>query len=117
MQQTTRDDMEQTDVVTKLSVVDLFADLQTRAENLLAEFRSYQAHLKSRKKQQEVDVRTFKRGIESEVKTLQKLTPDFAQTADYALDGAEGEVEGGPQLHALRSSNLPFYEAVWESAR
>ena len=100
------------------SSVHLFTDLHTRAEALLGEFRSYQAHLKSQKKQQEVEVRAFKRGVESEVKTLEKLRPVFEPPHGTAhqLAVLEDGVES-PQLHSLRSSNLPFYESVWNVAK
>ena len=100
--------------------IDLFNNLQTRADTLLREFRSYQAHLKLHKKQHEVEVRAFKRGIESEVKTLKKLSPALSSsqpTADPDVESEEGLDEDNPRLHTLRSSNLPFYEAVWDVAK
>lgn len=101
------------------SSFDLFTDLQIRVEKLLNEFRSYQTHLRSQNKQQDVEVRAFKRGVESEVKTLGRLRLAFdsnPSTTQANVDTHEGHAES-PQLHALKSSNLPFYEAVWDVAK
>ena len=52
----------------------LLSNLQSRARSLLDEFRAYQAHLKSYNKQHEVELRIFRRGVESEVKSLERIT-------------------------------------------
>ncbi|KIW64344.1 hypothetical protein PV04_09286 [Phialophora macrospora] len=106
---------ERSDGATHLSPVELVADLQKRADTLLREFRCYHAHLKLRGKEQEVEVRAFKRGVESEVKALEKLGIAFTSPDGSPFVG--GQQEESPQLHALRSSNLPFYETVWEVAK
>jgi hypothetical protein len=98
----------------------LFCNLQARATTLLGEFREYQAHLKLHKTQQDVEVRAFKRGIESEVKMLQKLSHVFAALEPSGTISTDTQGEPSqepPQVHALRSSNLPFYEAVWTVAK
>ncbi|KIW98025.1 uncharacterized protein Z519_01609 [Cladophialophora bantiana CBS 173.52] len=104
----------------RLTSADLLRSLQIRASALLQEFRLYQAQLKARGKQQEVEVRGFKRGLESEVKLLEKLGREFAtshSTSQNIVAAASQQDEEDPQLHALRSSNLPFYEAVWDTAK
>jgi hypothetical protein len=108
-------DMDGSDGASYLSPVELVANLQKRADALLREFRCYHAHLKLRRKEQEVEVRAFKRGVESEVKALEKLRLAFANPDTSPF--ADGQQEESPQLHALRSSNLPFYETVWEVAK
>ncbi|ETI21340.1 hypothetical protein G647_07686 [Cladophialophora carrionii CBS 160.54] len=107
--------MEVSDEATYSSPTELVANLHQRADALLREFRCYQEHLKLRRKQQEVELRAFKRGIESEVKTLEKLRLVFA--SPDGCPSASDQQAQSPQLHALRSSNLPFYEAVWDVAK
>ncbi|KAK5224618.1 hypothetical protein LTR72_004399 [Exophiala xenobiotica] len=96
---------------------DLLSDLQSRARSLLDEFRAYQAHLKSWNKQHEVELRTFRRGVESEVKSLERITKKFTTASEKGTAFPRTEVEKSPQLHALRSSNLSFFEAVWDVAK
>jgi len=95
----------------------LLSNLQSRARSLLDEFRAYQAHLKSCNKQHEVELRNFRRGVESEVKSLERITQKFTTTNQRGTAFSETEMENPPQLHALRSSNLSFFEAVWDVAK
>ncbi|OAL21158.1 hypothetical protein AYO20_11414 [Fonsecaea nubica] len=102
------------------SSADLLNSLQSRTRALLQEFQSYQAHLKARGKQQQVELRVFKRGIESEVKSLEKIAHVLATSYSNPpciVDKSDLQDDESPQLHALRSSNLPFYEAVWGIAK
>ncbi|KIY03767.1 uncharacterized protein Z520_00458 [Fonsecaea multimorphosa CBS 102226] len=102
------------------SSTDLLRSLQSRASALLREFQLYQTHLKARGKQQQVETRAFKRGIESEVKILEKIARVFTTSNNNILSTVGRPIqqnEETPQLHALRSSNLPFYEAVWHTAK
>ena len=93
--------------------------LQTRADTLLQEFRSYEALLREHKKQHQVEIRSFKRGFESEVKALEKLGRIFAYPQVTARETVHHNFhdEESLEMHALRSSNLPFYEAVWKVAK
>lgn len=99
------------------TLVHLFTNIQSRAESLISEFRDYQALLKLHKKQQEVEIRAFKVGVESEVKVLNKISRVLA-LSDEAVNNrsCDNDLQHGesPQLHALKSSNMPFYEAVWD---
>lgn len=96
----------------------LLQTLQTRAQALLSDLNAYRAHLKSQNKQQEVELRIFKRGIESEFKSLERITQTITAAKDgNSIDSNEEGDGDSPQLHALRSSNLPFYEAVWDVAK
>ena len=102
------------------SSIQIYADLQVRANALFSEFRSYQTHLELQRKQHVVEVKTFKRGVSSEVKTLQQLRHAFEPTlahVDNKVAAQDGEEDDSSQLHALKSSNLPFYEVVWDVAK
>ncbi|EXJ55782.1 hypothetical protein A1O7_08712 [Cladophialophora yegresii CBS 114405] len=107
--------MEVSDGSSPSSPVELVANLQKRADALLREFRRYQEHLKLHRRQQEVELRAFKRGIESEIRTLEKLRLVFG--SPDGCPSVHDQQEKSPQLHALRSSNLPFYETVWDVAK
>ncbi|OAP63071.1 hypothetical protein AYL99_02298 [Fonsecaea erecta] len=99
---------------------DLLESLRSRASVLLHEFQLYQAYLKTRAKQHQVEIRAFKRGIESEVKILERIALLFAtsdRNSQSILNNPIEQDEESPQLHSLRSSNLPFYEAVWNTAK
>lgn len=97
-----------------ISSNNLHANLLSRARLLLTELTTFQSYLQSQKKQDAVGIRQFFSGVQSETKSLgrnasvifgEQLIPD-----DKTRDG---EIK---RLHALRSSNLPFYEIVWQVA-
>ncbi|KAL2438569.1 hypothetical protein ABEF95_012289 [Exophiala dermatitidis] len=99
-------------------LADLVEKLQKRARTLVDELQAYRACLVSQNKIQAVEMRVFKRGVESEVKSLEKIKQTLAISG--ALQCTDSEIDAGqeaPQLHALRSSNLPFWEAVWRIAK
>jgi len=101
-----------------LTSIDLLTTLQRRAEALLASLEAYQQHIVAHHKQKEVETRVFRRGVESELKSLVSISK--GHMTDGLQSSAEPEVDEDAEskyLHALRSSNLPFYEAVWEIAR
>ena len=50
-----------------------------------------------------VDLRQFHAPVRSELKSLQKLS--------------EGDQDAEKTIHTLKSSNLPFYVAIWEAAK
>ncbi|KIW11984.1 hypothetical protein PV08_09258 [Exophiala spinifera] len=100
----------------KLGGIDLLKNLTIRAEALLTEFKAFQAHLESQQKQHDVEFRIFRRGVESEVKSLTKITQRIS-VSNNTVDASDSEVGEPTQLHALRSSNLSFYEAVWGVAK
>lgn len=94
----------------------LLASLQSRAQALLDELTAYRALLKAQDKQHNVEMRIYKRGVESEVKSLARITQRFGAGEGVVSPSEENDTES-PHLHALRSSNLPFYEAVWTVAK
>lgn len=100
-----------------LSSTVLLQSLQKRADRLLNEFRSYQSFLVSKQRSKDVETRIFRRGVEAEFKSL----GTFAAKTNGIVPATAGEVDTeeheSKQMHVLRSSNLPFYEAIWDSAK
>lgn len=86
-------------------------DLLARCRALLAELEEFSIFLSEARKGEgeshtsgvAVDLRQFHTPIMSELKSLQKLS--------------EGDQKAEKTIHTLRSSNLPFYAAIWEAAK
>jgi len=76
-----------------------------------------EAHVKSHKKEKEVEIRIFKRGIESELKGLENIAARFPDEEQCIASADECTRAESPHLHVLKSSNLPFYESVWNVAK
>lgn len=112
--------------------------LHQQCIDLLTEIDELQSLLKcSLRNPQLVEVRQFRSNVTSELKMLQKLEQRFQSTASTSgvkapkqrlglesdEDGAEDRQDGEDDtvemrlMHALRSSNLPFYQAVWDIVR
>ncbi|CAG8909157.1 unnamed protein product [Penicillium egyptiacum] len=107
----------------------LSAQLNQECNDLLSQIDAYQSLLASAlRNPQLVEVRQFRSSVVSELKMLEKL----GRQIEEAIGGTPGpetsRMEDGvtvsrdPDLemrlvHALRSSNLPFYQAVWRIAR
>ena len=81
----------------------LASDLVQRCSELLSDLTRFQQFLASHKKQHTVELRQFKSNVQSELKSLEKIS--------------KRDSESPQLLHTLRSSNLPFYETVWAVAR
>lgn len=93
---------------------DLHADLLNRAQLLLADLEAFQTYLRSENKENAVDLRQFQSSVQSENKSLERI--NAANSNEPSLNNQDaGEVEL-KRVHVLRSSNLPFYEAVWTAA-
>ncbi|KAL9013945.1 MAG: hypothetical protein Q9173_001382 [Seirophora scorigena] len=78
-------------------------DLVMRCQELLDELDAFQKYLIECKREHSVELKPFRHSISAELKFLEKLrsaNPDSEQT-----------------VHTLRSSNLPFHEAVWDTAK
>ncbi|KAJ5101818.1 Protein of unknown function DUF1308 [Penicillium alfredii] len=108
--------------------------LLQQCRNLLAEVDALQGLLAQRlRNPQLVEVRQFRSNVTAELRMLEKLEQ---QVRDASGDNGSRDSDGGggggddaseqaqqtPEvemrlLHALRSSNLPFYQAVWKIAR
>lgn len=100
------------------SLLDLLKHLQQRADDLLRELDIYQTHLKSHNQDKNVEIRVFKRGVEAEVKALHAVQ-DFFHRESITPNGNDDPLENEEptHAHALKSSNLPFYESVWKVAK
>ncbi|MCJ1403716.1 hypothetical protein MMC11_006939 [Xylographa trunciseda] len=77
--------------------------LLTKCHELLDELEKFQAFLLQEKKEHTVQLRQFRNSVVSELKSLEKL--------------AQADPNAERTIHTLRSSNLPFYNAVWTAAK
>ena len=91
--------------------------LLRRADTILNEFKAYQHYLQQVQKSREVEARIFRRGVESEFKSLNTLMKNIASSQKNQDTIPEDGVQQARRLHTLRSSNLPFYEAIWDTAK
>ncbi|KAJ5636133.1 uncharacterized protein N7484_009446 [Penicillium longicatenatum] len=114
------------------------AELHKQCMDLLNDLDSFQALLKATlRNPQLVEVRQFRSNVSAEMKMLLKLEEriksQVAKSKKNAEESCDNELQGGEQsqlsvgecqsgvdpdvemrlMHALRSSNLPFYQAVW----
>ncbi|PYH82625.1 hypothetical protein BO82DRAFT_364023 [Aspergillus uvarum CBS 121591] len=103
--------------------------LVTRCRALLAEITALQTLLaQTQRNPQIVEVRSLRSSVLSELRMLEKLDAQVQEATaaaaaaaaapqqDGSSDGDDDEVRAR-LAHALRSSNLPFYEAVWAIAK
>ncbi|KAJ6113100.1 hypothetical protein N7512_008424 [Penicillium capsulatum] len=92
--------------------------LRQQCLDLLAEIDEFQSLLaRTIRNPQQVELRQFRSSVTSELKMLQKLEQ---QLQSAAADGDEAVTDPEIEIrltHALRSSNLPFYQAVWDIAK
>jgi hypothetical protein len=105
---------------------ELATTLIRQSHTLLSELTTVQSHLAALKKPSLVELRQFKSAIQSELQSLEKLSEkasnvlsaDVRYGADSRNDNSgNSEAEDARILHSLRSSNLPFYYAVWKVAK
>lgn len=92
----------------------LHSDLLHRARLLLAELTAFQSYLQAQKKEDTVGIRQLLSGVQSETKSLERfasITPNAGSIPQDENDAIETQ-----RLHVLQSSNLPFYEVVWQVA-
>ncbi|MCJ1247738.1 hypothetical protein MMC30_004953 [Trapelia coarctata] len=78
-------------------------ELLAKCHDLLNELEDFQKFLVEQKKEQVVEIRQFRNSVASEIKSLERLS-----AADPTAERT---------IHTLRSSNLPFYNAVWTAAK
>jgi len=83
--------------------IHLIADLQERCSVLLAELDTFRSHLECKRRETDVEIRSLRNAVQAEAKALTKL--------------AEANPEEDRINHTLRSSNLPFFETVWATAK
>jgi hypothetical protein len=86
-------------------------ELLQRSQTLLDELEIFRKHLEKRKKNQ-VEYRHFQSDIKREIQLLQSL-----QQAFKSCDVRKEPLAFETAQHTLKSSNLPFLEAVWEAAK
>ncbi|GFN11362.1 uncharacterized protein AtWU_01158 [Aspergillus tubingensis] len=112
---------------------ELSASLLTRCRSLLAEISEFQALLvETQRNPQIVEVRSLKSNVLSELRTLEKLGAQVQKLPEPTKGDGDGEdnnndtdagaTDGDDSaarrlVHTLKSSNLPFYEAVWAIAK
>lgn len=105
------------------STTRLAPDLLQQCQALLAEVESFQNFLFEQKAEKGVEIRHFRNHLTTECKSLQKVCSNRNSFSSYAreLTPAFQLVELDPKaprtVHNLRSSNLPFYSAVWNAAK
>ncbi|OJJ81406.1 uncharacterized protein ASPGLDRAFT_68709 [Aspergillus glaucus CBS 516.65] len=93
--------------------------LLTKCNLILTEISTFQSLLSQKlRNPQLIEIRSLRSSIVSELRTLEKLS-DKIEAAFAAAEqkGDAGEEVEARYIHALRSSNLPFYEAVWGIAK
>jgi hypothetical protein len=93
---------DENEAIEEPSVVPILTDLTARAKTLLSELQAFQDHLRKLRQQRNVELAHFRSTIQSEMTMLEKLSSkeDSRQT-----------------IHIARSSNLPFLETIWDSAK
>ncbi len=85
--------------------VTLAEDLLARCQSLLNELKDFRKFVTEQRLEREsaVDLHKFQTSITTEHKSLQKL--------------ADSDLTAEKTIHTLRSSNLPFYAAIWDAAK
>ena len=103
----------------------LAQSLVTRCRTLLAELDAFRALLaETQRNPQTVEVRSLRSNALSELRTLEKLSTQLddasariASQDDESQEAIDAQEAGLRAVHALKSSNLPFYEAIWTIAK
>lgn len=83
----------------------LAEDLLARCQTLLNELEDFRKFVTEQRLEQDpaVDIHKFQTSVATEHKSLQKL--------------AIADLTAEKTIHTLRSSNLPFYYAIWDAAK
>lgn len=111
----------------------LSTNLLNKCRRLLAELDAFQSQLqKTLRNPQLVEIRQLRSSVVSELRALEKLAGQVVESSSSSSStsgtGADDTGTGTSTIttaneaesrlvHALRSSNLPFYEAVWTIAK
>lgn len=94
----------------------LAAHLLKKANALISEIDALQILLEQNlRNPQLVEVRTLRSSIVSELRTLEKLSRKIE--AAFVEAANDDEEINARYVHALRSSNLPYYETIWVIAK
>ena len=97
-------------------------DLLIQCHRLLKELELFQEFLVERKREHTVELRQFRSSIISELKSLQRVRrfPTVCmirRTMLISQQLAKADPNAERTIHTLRSSNLPFYTAIWTAAK
>lgn len=108
---TTNDDHE--NPTTPETSTTLATHLLAKCSSILSEVDTFQTLLaQTLRNPQLIEVRSLRSSIVSELRTLERL----AKKIEDAIAAGDEDTEAR-NVHALRSSNLPFYEALWMIAK
>ncbi len=97
-----------------ISSKSLHSNLLCRARLLLAELTAFQSYLQAQRKEDTVVIRQFLSGVQSETRSLERIANIISNEGLIAQD--DNDAVETRRLHVLQSSNLPFYEVVWQVA-
>ena len=99
----------------------LVEDLLKRCRDLLRELEEFKTFLVEQKKENAVELRQFYNSVASELKSLEKvcelLGKALMPSTDMSIQLSTADPTADLTVHTLRSSNLPFYTAVWTAAK
>lgn len=104
------------DLVEGLSALSIATETQNlvdRCNQLLREVTEFADYLKVKRKLLRVEHRHFRREIQTDLKTLER----WNRTLSSQVDGQDEQQPDPHIYHAVKSSNLPFLEAVWTAAK
>lgn len=91
----------------------LATHLLAKCNSILSEIDTFQSLLaQTLRNPQLIEVRSLRSSLVSELRTLERL----AKKIEDAVAAGDEDTEAR-NVHALRSSNLPFYEALWMIAK
>lgn len=96
------------------AIDDALRTLQRRVSILLEEFQAFAKHLQLQNKQNDVEMRIYRRGLEAEVQMLDALVPSALQSANR-LEDATVALSRHAQL--ARTSNIPHLGMWWSCAK
>ncbi|CAG8413494.1 unnamed protein product [Penicillium salamii] len=98
---------------TSRTSITLSRQLNQECNDLLSEIDAYSALVASTlRNPQMVEVRQFRTNVNAESKILQKMAKQIEAAVEADPSSADPDAEMR-LVHALRSSNLPFYQVVW----
>lgn len=110
------------DVLTAVQIDDsatVASEMLNRAKSLLRELEQFESFLAQKQQCHKVSLRVFKSDVSKEIKILEKVMPllcysTFTSDSEQISNHDTTEEKA---VHTLKSSNLPFYEAVWSAAK
>lgn len=110
-------DKDETDAEASAPTVE---ELIERSQTLLDELQAFKQHLEDQRLDTRVELATFRSSVKSELTSLKRLAARNASQQDSSVIIDDDDLEGvtvSKNLHSLRSSNVPFLEALWATAK